>query len=112
MSVVGLDEQMIVLMKLLGIDSPLAGHAEVKDQSIPAVGIDEAEFAAPPKRGDGCARKPLAQIGGKGAAKVRPALLHTGNSSVEQDFLEAADGGFDFWELWHDVDMANLVAAS
>jgi hypothetical protein len=84
----------------------------VKDQSVAAVGGDEAELPAPPERGDGRAGQPLAEIGREGPPQVRPPKLDSGNSPPEQHLLKTSDGRFDFGKLGHHRDMANVGAAS
>ena len=62
----------------LGIDPPVAGHAEVKDERVAAIGIDQAIFRAAAKPGHPGAGQPLAEVlreahGADPAAAPRPA---------------------------------------
>ena len=104
--VLRLDQQVIVGLKLMRVDPPLPGHSEMEDQAVGAVGVDEAELSATAKRGDPGARQPLAEIGGKGAAKVGAPQLDVGNALSKQHCLQAANGRFDFGKLRHGDDMA------
>jgi hypothetical protein len=96
----------IVGVNLMRVDPPLPGHSKMEDQSVGAVGANEAELSATAKRGDPRARQPLAEIGGEGAAKVGAAQLDAGNALSKQHCLQPADGCFDFGKLRHRRDMA------
>jgi len=99
-------------MERSGIDAPLSGHAEMKDQSVTAIGFDEAELAATPKTDHHRTGEPLAEVGREGSAQVLPAKLDPIDPSPEKNLLEAANSGFDFGKFGHRGHMANVGAAS
>ena len=61
-ALVGLDQQMIVLADLGRVDPPAARHAEMEDQRVAAVGVDQPIFRAAAKPGDPRAGQPLAEV--------------------------------------------------
>src|SRR3546814_947913 len=46
-SLLGLEREMVVRSDLPGIDPPLAGHAEVEDERVAPIGIDQPIFGPP-----------------------------------------------------------------
>src|SRR5688572_9251466 len=92
---------MVVESGLGGIDPPMARHAEVKDQSVAAIGADQPEFRPATEAGDGCAREPLPKVERKRPAQVEAARLDPGQAPAVEDSGQAADGGLDFGKLGH-----------
>lgn len=111
-AIVCLEQQMVVRVDFAGIDSPLAGHPEVEDERVAAIGVDEPELASAPKPADRCACQPLAEVRRKSPAKVGPPQLHADDPPPEQHLLQSSDRCFDFGEFRHHRDMAKLPAAS
>ena len=90
-SLLGLDQDMVVEPDLNGIDAPRARHAEMEDQGVAAVGLDQAVFARRP-RGHLRAGLPLAQVRRKGPAQVVAAQLDRRDPPPLQHRGQAADG--------------------
>jgi hypothetical protein len=88
------------------IDTPFAGHSEVKDQRVAAISVDQPELPAPAEAGDPRAGEALPEIRGKSPAQIAPAKLDSLDAALQQDPFKAANGGFDFGKLWHGRDMA------
>ena len=53
----------------------MARHAEMEDEGVAAVGLDQPIFGAPAEPGDAGAGQPLAQVGRERPAQVRAAQL-------------------------------------
>lgn len=109
---VGLDQQMVVGIHLRRVDSPLSRHSEMENQRVAAVGPDQPELSPAAEPGHPCPCQPLAKVVREGPAEVGSARLDPHHSAAEQHPFEASDSGFDFGELWHRRDMANVAAAS
>ena len=78
---VGLDDEMVVLADLGRIDAPVARHAEMEDQRVAAIGIDQPVFGPAPKAGDPRAGQPLAEIRREAPAAGRAAALRRARSA-------------------------------
>lgn len=101
MPLVGDDDQMIVLADLTRVDSPVARHSQMKDESVTSVRIDEAIFGASPKLRYERACQALPEIVRQGAPKVGPPCLDPFDATVLEDSGKPADGRFDFGKLGH-----------
>src|SRR3546814_7763314 len=66
---------MVVRSDLPGIDPPLAGHAEVEDERVAPIGIDQPIFGPPAEPYHLRTRQPLAKIGREGVTQIRPPRL-------------------------------------
>jgi hypothetical protein len=53
---------MVVLQDFAGVDAPMAGHAEMENQGIAAIGVDQAVFRTAMQAGDACAGEPLTEV--------------------------------------------------
>src|SRR3546814_1956050 len=91
---------------------PAAGHAEVEDQRIAAIGVDQAVFGAPPQPCHARAGHPLSQVGRYRPPQFGAARLHPDERLAFQHRTQPADGGFDFGKLGHGAKslMARLPA--
>jgi hypothetical protein len=94
------------------IDAPTPGHAEVEDHRIVPVGMDQPVLGSSTESSHSGARQPLPEILGKGSPQIRPPSLHARDPAAEQHLFKAFDGGFDFGELRHPDDMANVGSGS
>ena len=65
---VGFEKEMVVGAQLLWSDSPLAGHAEMENHRVAAVGIDQPIFPAPVEFRHPGAGQPLPEPSRKGAS--------------------------------------------
>src|SRR5215213_6822451 len=92
---------MIVRTKIVGIDPPMAGHAEVEDQRVATIGVDQPEFGAAADVNHTCASQPLAKILGEGPAEVRAPRFDALQPPPAEHARQPANGGFDFGELGH-----------
>ena len=97
---------MVVLPDLARIDPPVARHAEVEDQGVAAIGVDQPVFGAAPKSAHPRAGQSLAEIEWQGAPQVEPPRLDVGDALAVKNAREAADGRLDFGKLGHARDMA------
>jgi hypothetical protein len=84
----------------------MAGHAEVKDQCIAAVGVDQPVFGSAAKLGHPRAREPLAKVDRESAAEIGAARLDARQPTPAKNPGEAADRRFNFGKLGHRADMA------
>jgi hypothetical protein len=66
---------MVVLSGLAGVNPPMARHPEVEDEAVPAVGVDQPIFGAPPEPDHSSTGQPLAEVDRQRPAKIRPARL-------------------------------------
>jgi hypothetical protein len=83
------------------IDAPAAGHAEMENHRVAAVGVDQPKFGTATKAGDLGACKPLPKILGEGSPEVGPARFHARDPVSLEDALKATDGRLDFGKLGH-----------
>ena len=90
-----------MLFDLLWVDSPFARHAEVEDERVAAVRIDQPVFGATAKTCDMGAGQALPKVDRKRAPEVRTPRLHACDSLSLQNARQAADGGLDFGKLGH-----------
>ena len=97
---------MVVLLSLGRINAPPARHAEMKDERVAAIRIDQPVFRASTKPGDLRAGQPLSQIHRERPAQVRASRFNARDSPALEDALEATNGGLDFRKLRHAGDMA------
>ena len=70
--VLGLQHQMIVLVRCFGIDPPAPAHAEMEHHRMVTVGMEDAVFRAARQGRDGRPGQRLHQIGREGAPHVGP----------------------------------------
>ena len=110
-TVVGLDQDMVMLLDLGRIDPPSAGHAEVKDQCVAAINVDQPIFGPPAKARDTSADQPLTKTLWHRPPKVRPPKLEPLDAAPVQHSGQATDGCLDFGKLRHAGDMADRVQA-
>lgn len=106
------DQQMVVGIQLLRVDSPLSRHAKMENQSVAAIGVDQPELSTAAEPGHLRPGQTLAKVVREGAAEVGSARFDPHDAAAEQHPFKASDRGFDFGELWHRCDMANVGAAS
>ncbi len=92
---------MVVLEGFGGVDAPVPRHAEVEDQGVAAIGVDQAIFGAAPEARHPGTRQPLAKIERKRMAQIGPPRLDVADAMAEQDSLQPANGGLDFGKLGH-----------
>ena len=93
----GADQQVIVREQFARIDSPAPRHAEMEDERIAAIGIDQPVFGPTAQVRHGRARHALAQVDRDRFAQVGAARLDRGQALALQHGLQPAHGGFDFW---------------
>jgi len=106
-ALIGLKHKMVVLAELARIDAPVTRHAEVENQAVSAVGIDDTVFGPAAKADDGRSGQPLTEIDRKRATKVCPPRFHALQPAASQDLGEATNGRFNFGKLRHAHDMAD-----
>ena len=94
---VGHQQQMIVRQDFPRIDPPFARHAEMEDERIAAIAVDQPIFGAAVKAHHDRPRQPLAQIGRDGAAQIGTARL----TRAFEHRRETANGSFDLGEFGH-----------
>ncbi len=99
--VLGLQHQMIVLVRCFGIDPPAPAHAEMEHHRMVTVGMEDAVFRAARQARDGRPGQRLHQIGREGAPHVGPVHPHAGDPLALEKSGKPADGGFDFGKLGH-----------
>jgi hypothetical protein len=92
---------MVVLVRRLRIDPPAPAHAEVEDQRMIAIGVDQPVFRAAREARDSRPGQRLHQAGGKGSAHVGAVDAHADDPLALEEPGQPAHGGFDFWELGH-----------
>ena len=92
---------MIVQAKVGGVDPPVAGHAEVEDHGVAAVGADQAELGAAAELGHGGPGEALAEAWRERPAQIGPPRLDAGQPPALEHAGQAADGGLDFGKLGH-----------
>lgn len=97
---------MVVRAKLVRIDPPFAGHAQVEDHGVPAIRVDEAVFRAAVEPGHPRACQSLPEVGRKRPPQVQPALLDALDRSALEDLGKAPNRRFNFGQLRHSPDMA------
>ena len=102
---------MVVLADFVRIDPPPPGHAEMEDQCVAAIAVDQPIFGPAAKRGDAGPGQPLAKIGRKRAAQIRPPRLDRDDAPALEHLGQAANGGLDFGKLGHRRRMANGAQA-
>ena len=98
---VGLEQQMVVLLELRMIDPPAPRHAEVEDHRVVAIRVDETVFRPPAEARDLRPGQPLAKVLRKRPPQIRAPRFDTCDPPALQHPLKAADGGFDFGQLRH-----------
>ena len=111
MAVVRLYEHVVVLFNRTRIHPPPPGHAEVKDERVAAIGVDEAVFRSPPEPDDPGSRKPLAKVLRHRPPEVCASELNLRDPTPIQHARKPANGGLDFGKLWHSADMADQPQA-
>ena len=94
------------LADLAGVDPPVARHAEVKDERLAAVGVDQTVFRAAAKAGHPRADQSLAKVLRKRPAEIGPPCLDALDAAALEDALETADGRLDFGKLGHELVIA------
>ena len=88
--------------KRLGIDPPAPRHAEMEDQRVAAIGVDQPIFGAPPQPGHARAGQPLAQVRReRRGADRRGAARRASAARPSSTLRQAAHGGLDFGKLGH-----------
>ena len=105
-ALVGLEQQMIVLAKVVRVDPPGARHAEVKDHRVAAVGVDQAIFGAAPRPVTRAPGQPLAKVLGKARRKSRAAPRPADAPAVE------ACAGRGRWFRLREVRASGVIARS
>ena len=88
------------------VDPPMARHAEVKNQRIAAIGIDQPVFGPPAQADNPRTGQPLAEVDRQGVTKVGPPRLDPFDATAVEDMGEATDSCFDFGKFRHQGDMA------
>ena len=106
MPLVGLHQEVIVLLQFGRVDPPTARHAEMEDQRVAAIRGDRPVLRAAAEAGDASPRQPLSKIFGKRSAKVRAARLDARQLPPVEHSGKAADRRFDFGKLRHKPRMA------
>jgi hypothetical protein len=89
----------------------MARHAEVKDERVAAVGVDETVLRPAAEAGHDRAGQPLTEVDRKRAAQIRTPRFDRVQPPPVQDLRKPADGGFDFGKLRHGRDMAEVGQA-
>jgi len=110
-TVVGLDQDMVMLLDLGRIDPPSAGHTEVEDQCVAAIGVDQSVLRSPPQPRNPRTDQPLTKTVGHRPPKIRPPKLEPLDPAPFQHSGQATDGCLDFGKLRHAGDMADRVQA-
>lgn len=110
-SLVGLDQQMIVLLQLIAIDAPASRHAEVEHQGVLAIGVDQSVFRTAAEVRDGGPCQPLPKLNRKWTAQVGTAGLDVPDPPAFQDSGKSADRCFDLGKFGHGSDMADWTQA-
>ena len=96
---VGFEQQMVVLGDSAGIDAPVPGHAEMEDERVAAVGVDQTVFRAAPKP---VTARPVSRWPrSTGRARGPAAVPRRGEAAPFEHTRKAADGGLDFGKLRH-----------
>src|SRR6185503_5183108 len=93
---------MVVLERFRRIDPPVTGHAEVEDQAVAAIRVDDAVFGATMQADDASAGQPLAEVDGKRTPEVGTPCLDASDPTPIQHSRKAAYGRLDFGELGHE----------
>ena len=94
---------MIVDQRLLRVDPPAPRHAEVEDEAVAAIGIDQPIFGPARKTGHRRPGQPLPQIDRHRPAQVGAVGDDAGQPLAVQHGGEAPDGGFDFGQFGHGI---------
>jgi demethylmenaquinone methyltransferase/2-methoxy-6-polyprenyl-1,4-benzoquinol methylase len=100
-SLVGFKQQVVVLLKLQGIDPPASRHSKVKHHRVVSIGMDQPIFRASAKPRHSSTGEPLAKILRKRSPQVGAPGFDTVNAAALKDMGETADGRFDFWQFRH-----------
>ena len=95
-AIFGIEQQMVMFLHIVGVDSPAPRHAEVEDQRIAPVGIDQAIFGAAGEAGDSRPGQPLTQVDRHGMAQVGTACLDMAQPLSVQYGTQTCDRGFHF----------------
>jgi hypothetical protein len=83
----------------------------MEDQSIAAVGVDQAILRATPEARDSRARQALPEIDRQRPAQIGAPRLDPLDPPALQDSRQPAHGRFDFGKLRHGGDMAKAGQA-
>ena len=100
----GEDDMVVLVGRLVRAgrhDHHAAGHAEVADQHLAVLEVDEQILGAPPQGGDAAAHHACRKTNGKGNTQVGPALLQRDDAAAFEHGLKAAPHGFDFGQFGH-----------
>lgn len=76
-------------------------HAEMRNQRVAVVEIDQQIFGAAAKADDGAAGNPVGESIGKGEAQIAAAQLQLGDAGALHRRRQAAFHRFDFWQFRH-----------
>lgn len=98
---VGYHDEMVVLPKLGRVDTPVARHAEMKDERVAPVSVDEAIFGSAPKTRHPRARQSLAKIIRQCSPEVRPTGFDRVDPAPSKDSRKASDSGLNFGKFGH-----------
>ena len=104
-----LNQEMVVFLDLSRVDPPPAGHAEVEDQGVSPIGIDEPVLCPSAQRPDTRSGQALAEIDRHRTTQIGAPGLDRGDAPAEQHALQAANGGLDFREFRHAGHMAEAL---
>ena len=104
-TIVGAELDMIVRTVLAGLldEHETPRHAQMHEQRGLAIQRHDDPFGAAFDRRDACTRRALHEIHRDRRADVGPALHDGGKAAADQMRTQAADDGFDFGQLRHDV---------
>lgn len=94
--IVGFEDQMVVLLDHCWIDPPPSRHAEVKDERVAAVGVDQPIFGAASQPRDAGPGQALAEILGKRAPEVRAAGFDALDPTALEHARQTANRRFNF----------------
>ena len=109
---IGLENQVIVGANLRGIDSPAAGHTEMKDHRVAPIGLDNPVFRSPTKRDHACAGEPLAQVDRKRPSQIGTPRLDGGQDAADQYRTQSANGRFYFGKFGHKIALCGVCERS
>ena len=101
----GFEQHMVVRRVLRRVEAQAAGHAEVEDDAVAAVGVDQPIFGAATDRCDARALQTLAEIGRDRPAQIGAAHLHAGQPFALYERRDAAHRGFDLGKFGHVSDI-------
>jgi len=88
------------------VNLPATRHAEVKNQRIAPIRLNQAIFGAPPKARHLGTLQPLPQIKGNGPTQIGAARFYARQPLSLQHSGKPTDGCFNFRKLRHVIPLA------